>query len=145
MSDYDRVEFVEPKEDKRYEAKIWWAIAGIGFVILFFTVYNHVKALNLYFNGTCIEVDYQQGAGRVNFKDEKGQLYSVNIVGYSLNVKDGKIKLYYKDDIAKALPINSAKTWILGYGASIILLALGVWRIVVIYKEPDYTIEQEKY
>lgn len=138
MYDYEENKYVDPKEERSYESRIWWALILVGLLVLAFSLYQSVKSFDLYKNGSCIEVDFEEGSTSAFYTDENGKLYSFNITGYSLNVNDGKLKLYYKDKIANATPINSAKTWIMGYGISLILIGLSIYKIRKIYKSPDY-------
>lgn len=126
------------KEDKRYQSSIWKYLFGVAALMLAFVIFNHGRELNVIWNGTSIEAEYYLGdSGRpmARYYDENGQLYIYQISATRAVHGENTITMYYTDTPRDAI---FASTWISWAGYYVffgVILAISLWRIIIIYKK----------
>lgn len=128
----------DDKKEKRFQADIWILLTSIFFLIFASSCYKHIDELHLVQKGACIEAEFHDSYYKATYYDENGKYYNFDISGYAPVVDGDIIRLYYKDDIAKARPANTGSSWLgihLLFGA---LSALSMWRLIAVYHKKSH-------
>jgi len=141
MGKYQQYETI--KDQRSYDARIWWALWAIALLVLIFTVWHTVRQRDLIRNGNCIEADYYTYNGQelARYIDPEGRIYSFNVSGLSTVHLENTVLLYYKDQISLAEPQINPKLFLacyIGFGLALVLISC---KLVKIYKSPYYANE----
>lgn len=125
----------DEKKDKKWNSGIWKLIACLAALMLLYIFVNHMKDLLLVKQGICLDAEYDEEKGTAFYRDEKGQQYTYYLHSYDPESTDGRVKLYYRNNIRAARPRNSTISYIRNYSFFAVILAAAVWRIWKVYKK----------
>lgn len=128
------------KDEKSYEARIWWTFWGISLIVLVYTAYHQIREYDLVHNGQCIEAEYYiyHGQELARYVDENGGYHSYNVDGRAAIHGENTILLYYKTDLSAAEPHIHPWIWIRSYILFGLLLVVSTLLLRKIYRE-DHT------
>ncbi len=123
------------RQERSYEARIWWAFWGIALIALIYTVFHQFREYDLTHNGQCIEAEYftYNGQERARYYDENGGYHSYNLSGMDSVHGEHTILLYYKTNLSAAEPHIHPRVWIISYVLFVPLLAGASFRLYKIY------------
>ena len=136
------------KSEQRFEARIWWALAGIAVVVLVITAFQHFQNYRLVHSGTRVEAEYiiyeKTGREAARYTDPNTQ----QIIVYDLESMDAvhegdTIYLYYTDNINAARPQQKASIFLFAYLLFGAMLLFSSWRIARIYSKKGDSIAYE--
>lgn len=97
----------DEKEDRKYESSIWIGLGILFTILLIWLTIMLVKELLVIRNGECLTIDY---------KDGLAYQYNINLKGMPLEVKDGKLNIYYYEGKeAYAQPQTAIWFWFIMY------------------------------
>lgn len=123
----------DDKKEKHFQADIWFLLAGLSFLIFISSCYLHFKERHLINNGICIEAEYHTPTMTATYFDENGKYHNYDISSFSPVMDGDIIRLYYMQDIAKAVPENTLISWIGIHLFFIVLFAFSMWRVLSVY------------
>lgn len=126
--------FETEKDEKSYEARIWWVFWIVAVVVMCYTLWHQFIEYDLIHNGSFIDAEYYVYNGRelARYRDENNVNYSFSLEGLDAIHDENTVRLYYKGNIALATPRRSPKTWIFAYvvfGAMFIVCSRILWKI----------------
>ncbi len=144
MGRYRHVETA--REERSFEARIWWAFWGISLVVLCYTVFHQVKEYDLVHNGNSFEASYEvyKDQELVTYYDENNHYYSYNVSGMDAVHGEDTIMMYYTDDIDRAQPHIDPKIWIFPYTLFGIMFVVSSLRLRKIYHQKNLPLYDEK-
>ncbi len=124
------------KDDRSYEAGVWWALWIVCFGVMAYTVWMQISEYRLVHEGTSIVAEYvaYKGAEQANYYDEEHRYHFYDLTGAGAVHDEDTIVLYYRDNIDLAQPRIGFATWLRSYaifGTGLILLSI---RLYFIYK-----------
>ncbi len=105
--------FESKKDEQNYDAAIWWVLWLISLAILIYTAYHQIHEFNLTHSDNYVIAKYMVANGHeaASYTDENGVYYYFNITQMNAIHDEDTIKMYYKDDIALAVPRCSFLRW----------------------------------
>lgn len=121
------------KKEKRYQASVWIGIMVFMGILLIRGIIWHVEEVYAVFNYQTVEAEYNEKMYYAYYKDENGREHQCSLSGHEPYIRDGKVTLYYKEDITKAFPVNTAWFWGKIYLFLGGVMAICIWRISKIY------------
>lgn len=127
------------RQERSYEARIWWALWGIALLALIYTVYHQFREYDLIHNGQCIEAEYftHNGQERARYYDENGGYHGYNLSGMDAVHGEHTVLLYYKTNLSAAEPRLHPRVWIIAYILFVPLLAGASFRLYRIYHKSN--------
>lgn len=123
------------KEEKSYQARIWWALFVVALLVIVRGVYGQIKEYRVVSVGNTIICDYNEETMQASYKDPEGRFRMYDISGYDPQYEGKQITLYYTDSIEFAIPKNTLWSWVKIYvmfGAALFFVS---WRLYRIYKQ----------
>ncbi|MBE5960568.1 MAG: hypothetical protein E7256_04155 [Lachnospiraceae bacterium] len=106
----------DEKEERKFESHIWIGLGGFFTVLLIGLTIMLAKELLVIRNGECMTIDYKEGLGSTVIMTEDAHRYYVDLQGMPLEIKDGKLNIYYyKGKEAHAQPQTAIWFWIIMY------------------------------
>lgn len=124
----------DDKKEKHYQAKIWWCLGVIGVGILISIMVRQVKDLVITQTYQCVEAEYFGNTGdRVHYFTEEGVELFYVLPGHSVKEKDGKVLLYYEEDMRYATAIDTFEAWLPYYIFFGVMSAISIWRLWRVY------------
>ncbi len=130
--------YYDKKAEQRYESRIWKCLLGVAMLVLAFTLWLHIREVQVIHNGSMIECAYyvdDRGVGNASYYDEEDRLYTFKFTGQKFVHSDDSVEMYYVGNISDAIPKTSIMVWIGYYAFFGILAAICIWRIKVIYSK----------
>ena len=128
--------FETEKDEKSFEARIWWVFWVIALVVLCYTAYQQLLEYDLIHNGSSIEAEYYVYNGKelARYRDEQNVNYSFDLSDYDAVHGEDTVTLYYKDRINYAVPRRDIKSWLYSYFIFVPVLVVSSLIIIKIYR-----------
>ena len=136
MDGFDGRQLVyDKKEEKSYQARIWWFLLGAAVLILLRGVTFHINEINMKNNYFMIEATYYEKTAQAVYVEENGSYHQYDISGFSAEYEGDMIRLYYKEQVGYAEPVHRISFWIQTYLILGMFAGFCAWRLLVIYKK----------
>lgn len=129
---FDNGEYiVDEKKERFYHARIWIFVGTIAILIFLSLIYSSISETILHSTGTMIELDYKNGSAYGTLED--GSHIGFDLSGQNVLTRDGKIRLYYTDNVYSAKPETDPMFYIKSFSVFGILSLICVLKIYRIY------------
>ena len=125
----------DEKKEKSYQARIWWALLIAAVLILLRGVTFHINEMKMKKTWTPIVAEYHEQTAEAYYTDENGIKHHYSLAGFAVEHVDGKVTLYYEQDVNFAEPVHIISFWIKTYFIFGVAIALFIWRLWMIYKK----------
>lgn len=142
MDGYDGRECVyDEKKEKRYHATVWICIMVCMILVLIRGALWHAQEIDMILHYRMLDAVYNEQTGYAYYVDDAGRQRQCSLDGYDAQIKDGKVTLYYKDDLSEVHPVNSVWFWLRIYLFLGGVTAICCWRIMKIYTKKSHSAE----
>ncbi|MBQ9136985.1 MAG: hypothetical protein IJX66_12925 [Lachnospiraceae bacterium] len=140
MDGYDGKACVyDEKKEKRYHATIWICIMVCMILALIRGVTWHIEEVYITLNYQSMEAEYNEKSGYAYYSDANGKQQQCSMDGYDVKIKDGKVTLYYNEDMSEVRPVNTFWFWGKAYLFLGGLIAICIWRISKVYTKKSHS------
>lgn len=133
-----RYNYMETEKDERsFDARIWWVFWFIALLVLAYTVYHHARSFELVHNGKYIDAEYYiyNNQEMARYIDENNRHYSYNLSALDPVHEENTVRLYYKEFIQLAEPRRNPKIWIFSYLLFGACLVFSSYKLLKIYRQ----------
>lgn len=129
----------DEKKEKRYHATVWIVIMVCMILVLFRGLLWHVEEIHIAATWQKTEAEYNEKSGYAYYYDTDGREKQCSLDGYEPQIKDGKVILYFSEDMTEIHPVNTFWFWGKVYLFLGGMIAICIWRITKVYKKTNHS------
>ncbi len=136
----------DEKQEKRYQAGIWMILLAAFGCILLYILGHLITERLLVANGNSIVARYDEQTMIATYQDDANHYYSINLTAYDSPVllEGGDIRLYYRDDIHKAIPELTWQRHVKDLLLFALLAGFCLWRVLSIYFRKSHSYVEDE-
>lgn len=122
-------------KEKKYQRTIWLVLAVIAGLIFISLLVKHTNEFSMKTKGNYIDAEYYEYNQHhlARYCDQDGVIHNYELDSYTPVLDGETVRLYYKENIDKAVPANTWYYWTRYYIFFGVMLGISLWRLIRIY------------